>query len=151
MDSKAYSRLPSLGPSAVVELRALHLHRQLSKAPLTIEVATGEFRIHQSLMPLARRAHASLLAGVECPSRGALKDVLEALAGDCEVANDAEVASPCGEPSDAVEALCDRLAIDALNRVESMLLKTVRTRFASEKQRIVETALNVIAEEYQSG
>ena len=147
MDSKTHSRLPCLGPTTVVELRALHLHRQLTESPLTIEVATGEYRINQSLMPLARRAHASLLAGVECPARGPLKEVLEALAGDCEASNDVEASSQGEETTDAVEALCNRLAVDALGRVEAILLKTVRAKFASEREGMVESVLQTVAEE----
>jgi hypothetical protein len=97
-------------------------------------------------MALARRAHASLLGGVECPAIGPLKEVLEALAVDSEVA-DEEVVSQGEEPSDVVEVLCNKLAVDALARVEAMLLKTVRAKFVNERERMVASALHTIAEE----
>ena len=145
MDSEAYKNLPLLGPSVVVELRALHLHQQLPRRPITIEVAKGECRISKSLMPLARKAHAALLGGAECPDRGPLKDVLQALAGDD--ASEADTASQAEEPTEAVEALCDKLATEALGRVQSKLTSAVRTKYAIEKERMVEMALQAIADE----
>ena len=50
MDLDAYRKPPSLGPSGMVELRAVRLRRHLHKSPLTIEVAKGECRISKSLM-----------------------------------------------------------------------------------------------------
>ena len=147
MDMETYKKLPSLGPSAIVELHALHLHRHLHKSPLTIEVARGECRISKPLMSLARKAHANLLGGAECPGRGPRKAVLQALAGVDEVASEADTASQAEEPTEAVEALCDKLATDALSRVESMLLRAVRAKYASEKERMVEMALQTVAEE----
>ena len=145
MDPEAYKNLPLLGPSVVVELRALHLHRHLPKSPITIEVAKGECRISKHMMPLARKAHAALLGGAECPNRGPLKDVLQALAGDD--ASEADTASQAEEPTEAVEALCDKLATEALSRVQSMLTSAVRTKYAIEKERMVEMALQAIADE----
>ena len=147
MDLDTYKKLPSLGPLVMVELRAIHLHRHLHKSPLTIEVARGECRISKSLMALARKAHANLLGGAECPSRGTLKAVLQALAGVDEVASEADTASQADEPTEAVEALCDKLAADALSKVESMLVNAVRARYAHEKDRMVESALQAIADE----
>ena len=54
---------------------------------------------------------------------------------------------PSGEGEGAAEALCGRLATEALDRVEAMLLKAVRVRYASEKERMVEMALQTVAEE----
>ena len=147
MDLDTYKKLPSLGPLVMVELRAIHLHRHLHKSPLTIEVARGECRIAKSLMALARKAHANLLGGAECPSRGTLKAVLQALAGVDEVSSEADTASQADEPTEAVEALCDKLAADALSKVESMLVNAVRARYAHEKDRMVESALQAIADE----
>jgi len=144
MDSEAYKKLPSLGPSVVVELRALHLHQQLPKRPITIEVAKGECRISKQMMPLARKAHAALLGGAECPNRGPLKDVLQALAGDD--ASEADTASQAEEPTEAVEALCDKLATEALSRVQSVPTSAVRSKYAIEKERMVEMALQAIAD-----
>ena len=146
MDSEAYKKLPSLGPSVVVELRALHLHQQLPRRPITIEVAKGECRISKSLMPLARKAHAALLGGAECPNRAPLKDVLQALAG-ADDASEADTASQAEEPTEAVEALCDKLATEALSRVQSVLTSAVRSKYANEKERMVEMALQAIAVE----
>ena len=145
MDSDTYKKLPNLGPLVSIELRAIHLHRHLPKSPLTIETSKGQCRIGRHMMPIARKAHAALLAGADCPNKGPLKDVLQALAGDD--ASDAETASQAEEPTEAVEALCDKLATVALNRVESMLLKAVRTKYINEKERMVESALQAIAEE----
>ena len=145
MDLDTYKKLPVLGPSVSIELRAIHLHRHLHKSPLTIEISKGECRIGRQLMPIARKAHAALLAGADCPNKGPLKDVLQALAGDD--GSDAETVSQAEEPTEAVEALCDKLATDALNRVESVLLKSVRAKYASEKERMVEMALQAVAEE----
>ena len=50
-------------------------------------------------------------------------------------------------PVGAAEALCGRLATEALDRVEAMLLKAVRARYNSEKERMVEMALQTVAEE----
>jgi len=147
MDLDTYKKLPSLGPLVMVELRAIHLHRHLRKSPLTIEVARGECRISKSLMALARKAHANLLGGAERPSRGTLKAVLQALAGVDEVPSEADTASQADEPTEAVEALCDKLAADALSKVESMLVNAVRARYAHEKDRMVESALQAIADE----
>ena len=145
-DMESYKQLPSLGPSAVVELQGLHLHRHLPKSPITIETDKGERRISKPLMTLARKAHANLLAGAECPEKGPLKAVLQALAGDD--ASEADVASQADdEPTEAVEALCNRLATDALSRVESMLIQAVRAKYVSEKDRMVEVALQTVAEE----
>ena len=129
-----------MGPSVVVELRALHRRQQLPKRLITIEGAKGECRISKSLMPLARKAHAALLGGGECPDRGPLKDVLQALAG-ADDASEADTASQAEEPTEAVEALCDKLATEALSRVQSMLTSAVRTKYAIAKERMVETAL----------
>ena len=147
MDLDTYKKLPLLGPSVSIELCAIHLHRHLHKSPLTIEVSKGECRIGKPLMPLARRAHAALLGGADCPSKGPLKAVLQALAGVDEVASEADTVSQGGEPTEAVEALCDKLAADALNRVESMLLTAVRARYAHERERMVESALRAVADE----
>ena len=147
MDLDTYKKLPSLGPLVMVELRAIHLHRHLHKSPLTIEVARGECRVSKSLMALARKAHANLLGGAECPSRGTLKAVLQALAGVDEVPSEADTASQADEPTEAVEALCDKLAADALSKVESMLVNAVRARYAHEKDRMVESALQALADE----
>ena len=144
-DMESYKQLPSLGPSAVVELHGLHLHRHLPKSPITIETEKGERRISKPLMALARKAHANLLAGADCPEKGPLKAVLQALAGDD--ASEAETASQVDEGEGAAEALCGRLATEALDRVEAMLLKAVRVRYASEKERMVEMALQTVAEE----
>ena len=107
----------------------------------------GECRVSKSLMALARKAHANLLGGAECPSRGTLKAVLQALAGVDEVPSEADTASQADEPTEAVEALCDKLAADALSKVESMLVNAVRARYAHEKDRMVESALQAIADE----
>ena len=147
MDLDTYKKLPSLGPLVMVELRAIHLHRHLHKSPLTIEVARGECRVSKSLMALARKAHANLLGGAECPSRGTLKAVLQALADVDEVPSEADTASRADEPTEAVEALCDKLAADALSKVESMLVNAVRARYAHEKDRMVESALQALADE----
>ena len=147
MDLDTYKKLPSLGPLVWVELRAIHLHRHLHKSPLTIEVAKGERRISKSLMALARKAHANLLGGAECPSRGTLKAVLHALAGVDEVPSEADTTSHGAEPTEAVEALCDKLAADALNQVASMLVNAVRARYAHEKDRMLESALQALADE----
>ena len=147
MDLDTYRKLPSLGPLVMVELRAIHLHRHLQKSPLTVEVAGGECRIAKSLTALARKAHANLLGGAECPSRGTLKAVLQALAGVDDMPSEADTTSQGGEPTEAVEALCDKLAADALSKVESMLLNAVRARYAHEKDRMVESALQAIADE----
>jgi hypothetical protein len=144
-DLESYKQLPSLGPSAVVELHGLHLHRHLPKSPITIETEKGERRISKPLMPLARKAHTNLLAGADCPEKGPLKAVLQALAGDD--ASEADTASQVDEGEGAAEALCGRLATEALDRVEAMLLKAVRARYASEKERMVEMALQTVAEE----
>ena len=147
MDLDTYKKLPSLGPLVMVELRAIHLHRHLHKSPLTIEVARGECRISKSLMALARKAHGNLLGGAECPSRGTRKAVLQALAGVDEVPSEADAASQADEPTEAVEALCDKLATDALSRVQTMLLTAVRAKYSSERERMVELALQTVAEE----
>ena len=90
-DMESYKQLQGLGPSAVVELHGLHLHRHLPKSPITIETEKGERRISKPLMALARKAHANLLAGVACPEKRPLKAVLQAFAGDD--ASEAETAS----------------------------------------------------------
>ena len=144
-DVESYKQLPSLGPSAVVELHGLHLHRHIPKSPITIETDKGERRISKPLMSLARKAHANLLAGADCPEKGPLKAVLQALAGDD--ASEADVASQADdEPTEAVEALYNRLATDALSGVESMLIQAVRAKYVSEKDRMVEMALQTVAE-----
>ena len=140
-----YRQLQSLGPSAVVEIHAIHLHRHSAKHPLTIQTEKGEKRISKQLTSLARKAHANLLAGAECPGKGPLRAVLQALAGDD--ASEADTASQVDEGEGAAEALCGRLAAEALDRVEAMLLKAVRARRASEKDRMVEMALQTVAEE----
>ena len=145
IDSDTYQKLPILGPSVSIELRAIHLHRHLHKSPLTIAISKGECRLGRQLMPIARKAHAALLAGADCPNKGPLKDVLQALAGDD--ASDAETASQAEEPAEAVEALCDKLGTDALNRVESMLLKAVRAKYINERERMAESALQASADE----
>jgi Tfp pilus assembly protein PilX len=96
-------------------------------------------------MTLARKAHANLLAGADCPEKGPLKAVLQALAGDD--ASEADTASQAEESTEAVEALCDKLAADALGRVQSMLLTAVRAKYSSEKDRMIEMALQAVAEE----
>ena len=144
-DLESYKQLPSLGPSAVVELHGLHLHRHLPKSPITIGTEKGERRISKPLMTLARKAHANLLAGADCPGKGSLKAVLQALAGDD--ASEADTASQAEESTEAVEALCDKLAADALGRVQSMLLAAVRVKYSSEKDRMIEMALQAVAEE----
>ena len=147
MDLDTYKKLPSLGPLVMVELRAIHLHRHLHESPLTIEVARVECRISKSLMALARKAHGNLLGGAECPSRGTLKAVLQALAGVDEVANEADTASQADEPTEAVEALCDKLATDALSRAQTMLLTAVRAKCRNERERMIELALQTVAGE----
>ena len=144
-DVESYKQLPSLGPSAVVELHGLHLHRHLPRSPITIETDKGERRISKPLMTLARKAHANLLAGADCPEKGPLKAVLQALAGDD--ASEADTASQAEESTEAVEALCDKLAADALGRVQSLLLTAVRAKYSSEKDRMIEMAPQAIAEE----
>ena len=141
-----YRQLQSLGPSAVVEIHAIHLHRHLTKHPLTVQTESGEKRISKQLMPLARKAHANLLTGAECPGKGPLKAVLQTLAGD-EEASEVDTASQVDESEGAVEALCGRLATEALDRVEAMLLRSMRARYASEKERLVEMALQTVASE----
>ena len=140
-----YRQLQSLGPSAVVEIHAIHLHRHVTEHPLTIQTEKGERRISKPLMALARKAHTNLLEGADCPEKGPLKAVLQALAGDD--ASEADTASEVDEGEGAAEALCGRLATEALERVEAMLLKAVRVRYASEKERMVEMALQTVAEE----
>ena len=140
-----YRQLQSLGPSAVAGIHAIHLHRHLAKHPLTIQTEKGEKRISKQLMSLARKAHGNLLAGAECPGKGPLKAVLQALAGDD--ASEADAASQVNEGEGAAEALCGRLATEAVDRVEAMLLKVVRARCASEKDSMVEVALQTVAEE----
>ena len=140
-----HKQRPSLRPSAVAELHGLHMHRHLPRMPITVETDKGERRISKPLMTLARKAHANLLAGADCPQKGPLKAVLQALAGDD--ASDAETASQVDEGEGAAEALCGRLATEALDRVEAMLLQAARVRYASEKDRMVQLALQTVAYE----
>ena len=110
-------------------------------------VGKGECRISKSLMALARKAHANLLGGADCPSRGPLKVVLQALAGVDEVASQTNTASQADdEPAEAVEALCDKLAADALSRAQLVLLKAARANDNSERERMVELAPQTVAE-----
>ena len=54
-DMESYKQLPSLCPSAVVELRGLHLHGHIAKNPVTIETEKGERRISKPRAALARK------------------------------------------------------------------------------------------------
>lgn len=138
---EAYLALPLFPAKTTIhDLTCIHIHKNLSRSPASIEAGGVRYRIAKGLWAIAAEACLALdKREQEPPSSGPLGKLLRCLA----VGGDA--VSTCTDPADdepeQVLKLADRLAASALARLQSEVARSVTRLYHERRDSLVDEAL----------
>lgn len=137
-----YEALPVAKSDKSVTLQGIRVHTHLPGSPATVVTSTGEFRLPKTLHDVALKAYEGM---VRCNGNWAGADTGPLRSVLCDLSVD-DAASTASDDGAAIQALTDALAQQAFGRLEESLAKTLAMRYRKEKSKILDGALNRLAE-----
>jgi hypothetical protein len=135
-----YLALPLFPAKQTVrDLTCIHVHKNLTRSPASIEAGGKQYRLAKGLWAVAAEACLALdKREREPPCSGPLGKLLRCLAAGGDTVS---VATDPDSDEEPVCKLADRLAASALARLQSEIARSVTRLYEERKDSLVEEAL----------